>query len=134
MRAVYAANVLVAGWVGITTLFRPVASERLVFQGGAVASPGLRVAGALWTAIAVCSLAGLFWPRSFAGVLVIQLVYKGLWLAAVAVPAMLAREDGPRRFPWGMSAFFAVWVVVLPWVIPWAHLIAGAGAIESPSE
>ena len=73
--------------------------------------------GALWLAIAVLSVAGLFIPRAMQPVLLFQLIYKATWLAFGALPAY--REGVP--FPRGMAACFVVWVVVLPFAIDW-HL------------
>jgi len=53
-------------------------------------------------------------------VLLFQLIYKASWLPAVALPAMLNGEP----YPAGMARFFVVWVVVLPFVIPWGTLFS----------
>lgn len=124
MRVIFAANVVVAGTVGALTLFAPEFAARTVFSGAAVASPGLRVTGSLWLAIAFLSLFGVSRPREFAVVLLLQLVYKGAWLLVVALPALRAR--GPAPFPGGMALFFAVWVLVLPWVIPFRQFFGRA--------
>jgi hypothetical protein len=114
----YAANVLVAGFAGAVAFF---GSQSLVgsvfgkgFFGGSV-----RVTGALWLAIAACSLAGMYNPEGFAAVLAIQLVYKGAWLFACGFPAMLSgnRENA------GMFWFFCLWVTIVPWIIPWQPLV-----------
>jgi hypothetical protein len=121
LRVVYAANVLVAGVVGGLALFAPAAATRTVFSGTAEPSAGLRVVGSFWLVIAALSAVGCVYPRAMVVVLVVQLGYKGLWLAAVAVPAVLdGRAD---TLPGGMAVFFAVWVAVLPFVIPWSDLL-----------
>lgn len=118
LRVVYVANVIVAGQIGLAALFRPTRAAATVFQHAVAPSEGLRVVGALWLAIAICSAAGLIAPRSFSAVLVLQLVYKGGWLLAVGLPALRAGEP----YPQGMFWFFVVWVAVLPWVVPWRDL------------
>lgn len=120
LKIVYAANILVAGYVGALSLFAPRLAERWVFSRSATASPSMTVAGALWFGIAVLSGLGLFRPLPFSAVLVLQLVYKGSWLLVAALPALLSRGAGP--FPWPMAGFFLVWCVVLPFVIPFRHL------------
>ncbi|MEM1027866.1 MAG: hypothetical protein AAGJ38_07260 [Planctomycetota bacterium] len=124
LRLVYAANVLVAGWVGLTSLLSPSNAMSVVFTG-AVSGDGsvlaVRLVGCLWTAIAVMSAMGLVWPTGMAAVLLVQLIYKGLWLAVVAGPLVWRGETD--RLPWGMTGFFAVWVVALPWIIPWRALL-----------
>lgn len=118
---IYLANILVAGWVGLTSLFAPAVAVRSVWQGTTSADgASLRVVGALWTSIALLSLFGLFNPLGFAPVLLLQLIYKGGWLLAVALPARL--KDSQHPLPMGMSLFFAVWVFILPMIMPWSSL------------
>lgn len=76
--------------------------------------------GAFWTAIAVLSVLGLRWPQAMLPLLLLQLVYKGLWLIVVAVPMWAGLTQGP--LPKAMTFFFVAWVLVLPWVIPWRRL------------
>ena len=120
LRLVYLANVVVAGQIGISALFTPGRAAQTVFQGAVAESEGLRVVGALWLAIAVLSACGLLAPKPFSAVLALQLVYKGSWLLVAALPAI--RSGAP--YPTGMAGFFAAWVLVLPWVIPWRWLFA----------
>lgn len=123
IRLVFAANVLVAGAVGLASLFGGPSALRTVWQAPLdPASQPVRVVGAFWTAIAVLSLCGLVWPRPFAAVLLVQLVYKASWLAVVALPAMLGSRTS--QVPAGIATFFTVWVVILPFVIPWRELFA----------
>jgi len=118
MRVVYLANIVVAGWIGITCLFTDRGAVT-VFENTVVQSEGLRVVVALWLAIALCSALGLIKPEAFAAVLVLQLLYKGMWLLFVALPAMKSSSPYPK----GMAGFFVVWVLVLPFVIPWKKLL-----------
>ena len=118
---VYLANVLVAGSVGVLSLFAPGLASRLVFSGTAAASSAMQITGALWLAIALLSIAGLVRPMTFVPVLVIQLVYKASWLLVVAAPAYASgRGDS---IPGGIAGFFLVWALVLPFVIPWSALL-----------
>jgi hypothetical protein len=121
MRLVYAANVAVAGTVGALALFAPATASATVFGGTVPANESMRLVGCLWLAITALSVAVLFAPTSFSPVFLIQFIYKGLWLAVVAVPTAIAGRGA--EVPWGMAAFFAVWVV-LPLVIPWRRLFA----------
>jgi hypothetical protein len=47
----------------------------------------------------------------------VQLIYKTTWLLIVALHAI--RNNKP--YPTGMALFFLIWVLVLPFVIPWAE-------------
>ena len=117
LKIVYAANILVAGWVGVSCLFFPKTAAQSVFSGVYSNQPAFQLIGALWLAIALCSLAGLFRPMDFAPVLAIQLVYKSLWLLVVALPSIMNSSNYPKP----LALFFLIWVLVLPWVIPWRH-------------
>ncbi len=119
IKLVYAANILVAGWISITSIFFPKISATYIFQNAYPATDVNRLVGCLWLAIAVLSVAGLWRPLTFCPVLVLQLIYKGTWLLGVAMPAIYSNQ----QYPSGMAIFFLIWVVVLPFVIPWAQLI-----------
>lgn len=116
---IYIANCIVAGWIGITATFFPKTAAVTVFQNTYVTTEVMRLVGCLWLAIVVLSLLGLYRPLAFSPVLVLQLIYKGTWLLVVALPAIKAQQ----AYPMGMAGFFLVWVLVLPFVIPWSTLL-----------
>lgn len=118
LKLVYLANVVVAGWIGISSLFFPQTAIRTVFSNAYEPSGAVQLVGALWLAIAILSLIGLWRPLSFSPILIFQLIYKGGWLLAVAIPAIM----NGLKYPKGMAVFFVVWVIALPFVIPWKHL------------
>ena len=115
LQIIYGANILVAGWVGLQTFFWPTAASNTVFSGVYAPTAVSKIVGALWLGIALLSVAGLWRPITFSPVLGLQLFYKGLWLLLVAAPAMIQGQPFPRP----MALFFLIWVLVLPWVIPW---------------
>lgn len=119
LQLVYAANIIVAGHIGITSLFFPKLSAATIFQNAYPGTDIIRLVGCLWLAIAVLSLFGLWRPLVFSPVLLLQLIYKGSWLLVVAIPAIKSNQS----YPSGMAAFFLVWVMVLPFVIPWAEWV-----------
>lgn len=120
LQLVYAANVLVAGWIGVSSLFYPQYAHRSVFSGVYSASELTQLVGSLWLGIAVLSLAGLYWPANFVPVLVLQLFYKSCWLGFVAWPA----HQKQKPYPKAMTYFFIVWIICLPFVIPWKQLLS----------
>jgi len=124
MQIIFLANVLVAGTVGFLSLCLPELAARTIFQSTAVSSPAMTITGAFWSSIAVLSAMGFFFPAQFSAVLLVQLLYKGLWLALVALPAVLRGEA--RLLPGGITFFFLVWVVVIPLVYPWQLLFGAA--------
>lgn len=120
LQLVYIANILVAGYIGIVSLFYPKVSAINIFQNVYPSTDALRLVGCLWLAIALLSVLGLWRPVAMSPVLILQLIYKGLWLLTVAVPAIQQQQD----YPSGMAFFFLVWVLVLPFVIPWKILFS----------
>lgn len=114
----YVLNIVVAGWISITSLTNPKLAARTVFSGAYQESEIIRLVGCLWFAIALLSVFGLFRPLQFSPVFVVQLIYKSTWLAIVALPALLQHKS----FPAGMALFFLAWVLILPFVIPWEEL------------
>ncbi len=115
LKIMYCANIIVAGWISVTSLFNPQKAQTTVFEGNFVYSEAIRLVGALWFAIFLLSILGLFYPEKMSLVLLFQLIYKSSWLLFAALPALQNQQPYPK----GMAITFIVWVVVLPFVIPW---------------
>lgn len=75
IKLMYVANVIVAGWISITSLFFPKAAQQTVFTNAFQYSEAIRLVGALWFAIFILSIIGFFFPRQMSLVLVFQLIY-----------------------------------------------------------
>ncbi|MEL7001203.1 MAG: hypothetical protein AAFN93_00565 [Bacteroidota bacterium] len=118
LRIVYIANILVAGWISITSLFYPKTAQVTVFSNSFDYSESIRLVGALWGAIFILSVLGIFFPKQMSLVLLFQLIYKSSWLLFAVVPAIMRQEPYPK----GMAMFFIIWVVILPFVIPWKDI------------
>lgn len=116
IKLIYIANIIVAGWIGVSSLFYPKTAAVSIFQNTYPSSDLIRLVGCLWLAIAILSFCGLWKPITFSPVLLLQLIYKGSWLLIVAIPAL---RNGVS-FPSGMAVFFLIWCLVLPFVIPWS--------------
>jgi len=112
---IYIANIIVAGWISITALFNPERAVMTVFENNFAYSESIRLVGALWFAIFILSIVGLIFPQKMSLVLLFQLIYKSSWLLFAALPALMNNQPYPK----GMAFFFVIWVVVLPFVIPW---------------
>ena len=119
LKIIYIANIIVAGWIGITSLFFPKLSSATIFQNSYQTTDIIRLVGCLWLAIAILSVLGFLRPLTFSPVLLLQLIYKGTWLLVVAVPAI----KNHNSYPAGMVIFFLVWVLILPFVVPWTEWI-----------
>lgn len=120
LKLMYSANILVAGWISITSLFFPQKAALTVFENQFAYSEVIRLVGALWWAIFILSILGLFFPMQMSLILLFQLIYKGSWLMLAALPAMLNNQPYPKS----MAIFFVIWVMVLPFVIPWRGLFS----------
>lgn len=118
MKAMYLANIVVAGSISITSLFYPKTAQKTVFTEALDYSEAIRLVGALWFAIFLLSIVGLFYPKQMSLVFVFQLIYKSSWLFFVALPAQLNNQPYPKS----MAVFFLVWVILLPFIIPWKEL------------
>jgi hypothetical protein len=115
IKLMYFANIIVAGWISITSLFFPKTAQITVFSNAFTYSEAIRLVGALWGAIFILSVLGLFFPQKMNLVFLFQLIYKPSWLVFAALPASLKNEPYPK----GMALCFIVWVVLLPFVIDW---------------
>jgi len=69
MEIVYFANIIVAGWISITCLVYPKTDQLSIFENAFVYSEAIRLVGALWGAIFILSILGLFFPLKMSLVL-----------------------------------------------------------------
>jgi hypothetical protein len=117
----YIFNIIVLVPVGFLTLLGGERGGRLACQGKFPESEGFRtILGSLWTAILIGSGVGLVFPVTMSPLLLIQVIYKSLWLLVFVLPRL--RTGRISEIPWGIAATFAVIVVSYPWVIPWQKL------------
>lgn len=117
----YACNILVLVPIGLMTLLGGERGGQLACQGKFPESAGFRtILGSLWTAILIGSVLGVFYPVPMSPLLLIQVIYKTLWLLVFVLPRLVSGRSG--EVPWGISLTFLVIVVSYPWVIPWAQV------------
>ncbi|MCH2238685.1 MAG: hypothetical protein A2792_03995 [Sphingomonadales bacterium RIFCSPHIGHO2_01_FULL_65_20] len=112
LRLAYLANILILVPVCWAMFFGNAMAS--VFQGTVTDSLGLRLlVGSLWAAILSASVFGLFMPVLFAPLLLVQIIYKALWLTLFVLPLMLAGKPAP----WGIASIFAAIVLTYPFVL-----------------
>jgi hypothetical protein len=117
----YAFNILVLVPIGLMTLLGGERGGQLACQGKFLERAGFcTILGSLWTTILIGSVLGLFHPVTMSPLLLIQVIYKTLWLVVYVLPRLVGGRSG--EVPWGISLKFLVIVVSYPWVIPWAQL------------
>ena len=110
--APYALNILILIPICYAVVFG--AGVTNVFEGVVEESPGLRLlVGSLWSAILFASIAGLIWPAFFAPVILVQIIYKSMWLALFILPLWMAGKP----FPFGISATFVFIVLTYPFAL-----------------
>ena len=119
----YIFNILVLVPIGSLTLLGGKKGGQVACQGKFPESEGFRtILGSLWMAILIGSGLGLSFPATMSPLLLIQVIYKTLWLVVFAVPRL--RTGRVSEIPWGIALTFLVIIVSYPWVIPWGQLFA----------
>lgn len=114
----YAANLIILLPIAVPTLLGLWDTAQHRFEESA----GWRVlVGALWTAIFIGSALGLRAPLQYAPLLLMQIIYKTLWLAVYAAPRLLRRQTA--QIPSGIALCFIAIVLVYPLVLPWQELL-----------
>ncbi len=120
-------NLLLLPYIANIAILVPVALGSLtgllpISRGHFPESAGWRtITGSLWTAILICSIAGLFHPIVFAPILLLQVIYKSVWLVCYVAPR-LGNADSRKEIHWGIAVSFLLIVIFYPMVIPWGAL------------
>lgn len=118
LRAAYGLNILILLPVVYWMLSGSNSTGLQAFEFKVADSPGLRLlVASLWAAIMLCSLFGLAQPRAFVGVMLLQVIYKSLYLGLFIWP--LVRSSGWSSAPLGVTISFILIVLLWPALI-WA--------------
>jgi len=107
MRTLYLLNFVVLGldvWPGIISHVGPW-------------DPVRGVAVTFWAALSALSGVGIRYPLQMVPLLLLQLLYKSIWLAAVALPLWSAGQSTT------LTNAFAIGVVLDLLVIPWPYVL-----------
>jgi hypothetical protein len=109
LKALYLYTIVGAGMMGLGILLAPV---RLA---GALGLPEsdpflLGIVGATFAAFAICAALGLRAPVRFAPIVLLQLLYKILWLGLVFAP--YAAHGAAPAYAWMFALVFASYVVL----------------------
>jgi len=125
LRFAFAANIGGAGVPGLAIILAPAWAATGMFA--VPQDPVIfGILGAIWLAIGVLSAVALRNPLPFVGLLALQVVYKAIWLVAVALPLLLRGQRLADAGP--LALFFALVVVCYAAAIPFAALFARAPA------
>ncbi|MGD2176007.1 MAG: hypothetical protein PVJ27_11435 [Candidatus Brocadiaceae bacterium] len=122
----YVFNILVLTPVALMTFLGGEPAARKVFQNKFPESKGIRtILGAQWTAILLGSVAGLFFPLVMSPILILQVIYKVLWIVVFAAPRWLTGRGS--EVPSAIAGVFLAIIAGYPWLIPWSALFASGG-------
>jgi len=114
-------NIIILVPIGLLTLLGGQRGGQFACQGKFPESDGFRtILGSLWTAILLCSILGLFHPVPMSPLLLIQVIYKSLWLVVFVMPRLVKGKIS--EVPSGIALVFLLIVVTYPLVIPWGPL------------
>jgi hypothetical protein len=75
--------------------------------------------GSLWTGILFLSLLGLFYPFQMVPVLILQIIYKSIWLLVYVLPRLVKQQY--HSIPIGIAVSFLCIVVIWPFIVPWSN-------------
>lgn len=63
----------------------------MVFSEAYTSNDSMKIIGAFWIAIGVCSALGLWNPLEFSPIMIIQVIYKGLFLIVEVLPKLIKK-------------------------------------------
>ncbi len=90
-------------------------------------SDAFALVGSLWLGVVFLSIIGLYRPILVSPIMVLQLFYKTIWLIATFARASAANDWS--GVPVQLSLIFLVYVVGLPFAIPWRHIFSGPDVV-----
>lgn len=126
----YRLNIMRIGYlvmgVGIAFLKWPL----FVRDGGLVSLPVFEgVVAALLTAMGLLALLGLRYPIKLLPILLLESLWKLIWLAAVGVPHLIAGDlDAQASTVLGSVSLVVIILAVIPWDYVWKQYVRAPGA------
>lgn len=110
----YLMNVLILLPIALSTIFDLFATDQSKFSK----SEGWqKLIGSVWFGILFLSILGIFYPLLFCPILMLQVLYKSMWLATYALPRLIKRRFA--ELPIGITVSFIFIVITYPLIIPW---------------
>jgi len=111
LKFMYAASVPIAGVPGIMQLVAP---EKMV--SGAYDPVTMGIAGSATLAFGILAVLGFRSPMKFIPILMMQVIYKSIWLAVIGIPLMVKGALPPESI--GMAAIFVLVIIGNLFAIP----------------
>lgn len=123
LRAMYIYTLLTAGGLGCAMLFFPWRLQQLL-HFPAQDPVTFTLYGSIVFAAGLIAIPALFFPLKFVALLLLQLVYKPLWIAVTAIPIFLQGEWPPHVIL--ITVVFLIYIVGDLVAIPWRYLFSKA--------
>ena len=103
-------------------IFLGLDSLKVIFHHPVNWDPLHGAAYAFWAAFSILSLLGVFYPLKMMPLLLLQFLYKSIWLLSVAYPLWTAGglKGSPAE---GMAMLFLRSIIVDLLVIPWPYVL-----------
>jgi len=121
LNGMYVYTAVCAGLLGVAMLLAP--NLVVAYLGMPIQDPIVfGVVGSAYVAFAIASILGLRFPLRFVPVLMLQLIYKSVWLVTVFLPMFISGT--PPACAWMFAAIFVSYVVGDCIAIPFRHLLA----------
>ena len=120
LKAMYLCTCIISGSMGLGMVFFP-GLVRTLWRFPAQDPIVFGACGSLFLALGLISLLGLRSPLKYVPVLLLELIYKPIWLIAIALPVFLKGE-----FPFyvvGMSGVCILFIVGDLIAIPFSYLL-----------
>lgn len=127
LRVLFALDVIGAGAPGAWLLFSSSTAVDWLFGGHGEPDTAISMLGCIWLGMGVLAVAGLLRPVTMSPLLLVQLLYKGFWLALVAAPS-LARGEAVSFV---IAGVFLAWAVAVAIALPWRRLFANEVALRN---
>ena len=121
LNAMYIYTAVGAGLLGLAMLLAPnlvAAYLQMPIQDPVV----FGVVGSAYLAFASASILGLRFPLRFMPILMLQLIYKSVWLVAVFLPMLISGT--PPVYAWLFATIFVSYIVGDCIAVPFRHLLA----------
>jgi len=124
LRILYLATVIGVGGAGAVVLFAPRLADRRLFFGAVTIDAYTRIIGAFWLGLGIVAALGLVHPRALTAVLLVQMVYKAIWLGAGAAPALISgkRDTGLLL----LTVLYILWALAILLLFPFAAVFGAA--------
>ena len=79
------------------------------------------IVGSVWLAFGICSILGLRNPMKFIAILLLQLIYKIVWMFLIFIPQLFFSE--PSIISFLLLITFLTFIIPDIFIIPWNNMV-----------